>query len=139
MDTHGIKTTQAIAKGELVVAICGELLTLDEAAKKNTVGMQRVIIPGQLVLDASADTNSRGGHIPDHFKVKDYNIRFDINRPTTPDCLLGYATRNLKKDEYLFASRGKEYWVQRSAYNGLSLVNQAACNSKYKMSSEDLI
>ena len=140
MDSPGVKSTQGVKKGDVAVTICGELLLLEEAARKNTVGMQRVLIPGQLVLNASSDTNSRGGHIPDGVLVKAYNIRFDRNRPTTPDCLIGcYAIRNIKKDEYLFASRGKDYWVQRSAYNNLPVTDQALCNKCYKMSSENLI
>ena len=139
MDSLGVKSTQGVKKGDVAVAICGELLLLEEGARKNTVGMQRMFIPGQRVLDASADTNSRGGHIPDGVLAKAYNIRFDLNCPTTPDCLIGYASRNIKKDEYLFASRGKDYWVQWSAYNNLSVTDQALCNKCYKMSSENLI
>ena len=139
MDMPEVKSTQGVKKGDVAVTICGELLLLEEAARKNTVGMQRVLIPGQLVLDASADTNSRGGHIPDGFLAKGYNIRFDLNRPTTPDCLLGYATRNIKKDEYLFAPRGKDYWMQRSAYNSLPAADQALCSKSYKVSGDNLI
>ena len=139
MDTLGVKATQDFKKGDIVVAICGELLFPSEAAQKNTAGMQRVLIPGELMLDASADTSSRGGHVPDGFLVKKYNVRFDINRPTTPDCLIGYATRNIKTNEYLFSPRGRDYWVQREVYNGLPVADQALCNTRYKMSSEDTI
>ena len=77
--------------------------------------------------------------MPDGFTVKGYNVRLDVNRPTTPDCLIGYATRNIKKDEFLFAPRGRDYWRQQAAFEGLEEAEQAQCKQRYKIKAADIV
>ena len=138
MDICGVKATVSIKKDDPVVTVCGELLTPADA-NKALVNFQRVLIPGQLLVDSHGDINSRGGHVPDGFTVKGYNVRLDVNRPTTPDCLIGYATRNIKKDEFLFTPRGRDYWRQRAAYEGLEEAEQAQCKQRYKIKAADIV
>ena len=101
--------------------------------------LQRVLTPGALRIDASEDDNGRGIHVPDGFVAKNYNVLFELNRPTTPDCLIGRATKDIQEGEYLFAPRGRAFWVQKAAINSLPDTEKAACKKMHKLTENDFV
>jgi hypothetical protein len=101
--------------------------------------LQRVLIPGELCIDASKDDNARGIHVPDGFVAKNYNVLFELNRPTTPDCLIGRATKDIQEGENLLAPSRQAFWVQKAAIKSLPETKKAACKKMHKSTEKEYI
>jgi hypothetical protein len=138
-DALGVKALVDINKGDACVALCGELVGPEQESWGRNLQNQRVLIADQLRIDATGDINGRGHFVQDGFVAKNYNVSFDLNRPTTPDCLIGHALKKIKTGDYLYAPRGKSYWVQRSIMESLSPEDKAQCMRHFKVLDSELI
>ena len=81
-----------------------------------------------------------GGHfIPDPFNKKLVNIEWRVNNKQRPDCLIGYANKDLAAGTLLYAERGKECWCNRGQLESLGPRSKAACRKYYGIQDCDII
>ena len=60
-----------------------------------------------------------GHEVQDAFNKKKNCIDFKLNKPNTPDCMIGYANRDIIAGETLHSELGKEHWANRDKLQSL--------------------
>ena len=81
-----------------------------------------------------------GGHqIPDMFNDQLHCIDFKVNNKSRPDCLIGYATKDLPPGSLLYSARGKKWWSSRQQLESLGPKAKATCRKYYGIADIDIV
>ncbi len=91
-----------------------------------------------MIIDSEDDVMGVGQDLPDAFNKRLNCIDLRLNRPNTPDCLIGYANRDIMAGENLYAELGKRHWKQKYRFKDLSPDKKKECLAYYSMTEKDI-
>ncbi len=91
------------------------------------------------MINSNNNNMGDGQDVKDAFDAKKNCIDFRVNKPNTPDCLIGYANRDLFAGEPLYSGLGKKYWATRYRLQELSPGMREKCTKYYKITDRDIV
>lgn len=92
-----------------------------------------------VIIDSTNDEMGFGQDVEDSFHKVRNCLDWRLNHPNTPDCLIGYANRDILKGEQLCAEHGKEYWLPRHRISDLHETMMALCMKYYRFTEHDIV
>ena len=95
-------------------------------------------MPG-IILDSTGDTMGGGHLMPDPFNDKLNCIEYRVNNKQRPDCLIGYATKDLPAGALLYSARGKDWWSNRGQLQSLGPKAKVTCRKYYDIKEIDIV
>jgi len=95
-------------------------------------------VPG-VIIDSYDNEMGVGQDLKDGFDKRKNCVDLRLNRPNTPDCIIGYANRDIMAGENICAELGKAYWCQRGRMLAiLGRVRAVECKAFYKITDDDI-
>ncbi len=79
-----------------------------------------------------------GKDLKDGFNKHKNCVEFRLNKPNTPDCLIGYANRDVIAGEIMYGELGKVYWSHRYRQQELQATEKGECMAYYKITDRDI-